>query len=34
MNTFLEHLPEHKQNQMREMAGIIVMAVNCEKIIL
>jgi predicted nucleotidyltransferase/HEPN domain-containing protein len=34
MNTSLEHLPEHKQKQLREIAGIIVKAVDPEKVIL
>jgi predicted nucleotidyltransferase len=34
VNTSLEHLPEHKQNQLREIAGIIVKAVDPEKVIL
>ena len=34
MNTSLEHLPEHKQNQLREITGIIVKAVDPEKMIL
>ena len=34
MNTSLEHLPEHKHNQLREIAGIIVKAVDPEKVIL
>lgn len=34
MNTSLQHLPEHKQNQLREITGIIVKAVDPEKVIL
>jgi hypothetical protein len=34
MNTSLEHLPEHKQKQLKEIAGIIVKAVDPEKVIL
>src|ERR1700742_1011410 len=34
MNTSLEHLPEHKQKQLREITGIIVKAVDPEKVIL
>jgi predicted nucleotidyltransferase/HEPN domain-containing protein len=34
VNTSLEHLPEHKQKQLREIAGIIVKAVDPEKVIL
>lgn len=34
MNTSLEHLPEHKQKQLREITGIIVKAVDTEKVIL
>ena len=34
VNTSLEHLPEHKQNQLREIAGIIMKAVDPEKVIL
>jgi len=34
VNTSLEHLPEHKHNQLREIAGIIVKAVDPEKVIL
>ncbi|HVU96982.1 MAG TPA: HEPN domain-containing protein [Puia sp.] len=34
MNTTLEHLPEHKQKQLREITGIIVKAVDPEKVIL
>ena len=34
MNASLEHLPEHKQKQLREIAGVIVKAVDPEKVIL
>ena len=34
MNPFLEHLPAHKQKQLREITGIIVKAVYPEKAIL
>ena len=34
MNTSLHHLPEHKQKQLKEIAGIIVKAVDPEKVIL
>ena len=34
MITSLEHLPEHKQKQLREITGIIVKAVDPEKVIL
>jgi hypothetical protein len=34
MNTSLEHLPERKQKQLSEITGIIVGAVNPEKMIL
>ncbi len=34
MNTTLEHLPEHKQKQLQEITGIIVKAVDPEKVIL
>jgi len=34
VNTSLEHLPEHKQKQLREITGIIVKAVDPEKVIL
>ena len=34
MNTSLEHLPEHKQKQLKEITGIIVKAVDPEKVIL
>ena len=34
MNTSLEHLPENKQKQLREITGIIVKAVDPEKVIL
>jgi len=34
MNTYLEHLPEHKQKQLREITGIIMKAVDPEKVIL
>ncbi|MDO6433258.1 nucleotidyltransferase domain-containing protein [Flavitalea sp. BT771] len=34
MNTSQEHLPEQKQKQLREIAGIMVKAVNPEKVIL
>ena len=34
MNTTLEHLPEHKQKQLREITGIIVKAVDPEKVML
>jgi len=32
VNTTLSHLPEHKQKQLREIAGIIVKAVDPEKV--
>ena len=34
MNTSLEHLPEHKQKQLKEITEIIVKAVDPEKVIL
>jgi HEPN domain-containing protein/predicted nucleotidyltransferase len=34
VNTSLSHLPEHKQKQLKEIAGIIVRAVDPEKVIL
>jgi predicted nucleotidyltransferase len=34
VNTSLEHLPEHKQKQLKEITGIIVKAVDPEKVIL
>jgi len=34
VNTSLSHLPEHKQKQLKEIAGIIVKAVDPEKVIL
>ena len=34
MNTYLEHLPEHKRKQLREITGIIMKAVDPEKVIL
>ncbi|HEY4291337.1 MAG TPA: nucleotidyltransferase domain-containing protein [Puia sp.] len=34
MNTSLEHLPEHKQQQLKEITGIMVQAVDPEKVIL
>jgi hypothetical protein len=34
VNTSLGHLPEHKQKQLREIAGIIVKVVDPEKVIL
>ncbi len=34
MNTSLEHLPAHKQKQLREITGIIVKAVYLEKVLL
>jgi predicted nucleotidyltransferase/HEPN domain-containing protein len=34
VSTSLEHLPEHKQKQLREITGIIVKAVDPEKVIL
>ena len=34
MNTSLEHLPDYKQRQLKEIAGIIVKAVDPEKVIL
>jgi HEPN domain-containing protein/predicted nucleotidyltransferase len=34
VNTSLHHLPEHKQKQLKEIAGIIVKAVDPEKVIL
>jgi len=34
VNTSLEHLPEHKQKQLREITGIIVKVVDTEKVTL
>jgi hypothetical protein len=34
VNTFLKHLPVHKQNQLREITVIIVKAVDPEKMIM
>ena len=34
MKTTLEHLPDYKQRQLKEIAGIIVKAVDPEKVIL
>jgi predicted nucleotidyltransferase len=34
LKTSLSHLPEHKQQQLREIAQIIVKAVDPEKVIL
>jgi uncharacterized protein len=34
VNTSLSHLPEHKQKQLKEIAAIIVKAVDPEKVIL